>query len=167
MDQRTTGGQGVLSSRRQGEQGKRERGVVGGERGAGRLFELLRDEHVRCLVGYSGPGSRVAEDANQELRRRIMQVIRQTRKGPGTENLRNQFEREMDGVFGVSMVDGVIVTAFVKYLLAREGFDPRMGEVVRKEDGGVYDEFGNVQMNVLTEINDESKVLIRTKRLIH
>jgi len=124
------------------------------------LYSHLRDSHVRSLSGYSGRGMELAEEADRELQRRIIRVIKDAKKSPWEyiPSAPDEFERDMSVVFGdgSSQTDGgVSITALVKYVLAREGYDPRTLEVVQTEGEAAYDEFGVVKLNALMEINEQ------------
>jgi hypothetical protein len=144
------------------EEAEAETDVVG----ESKLYSHLRDLHVRSLVGYTGRGSEEAEEANRELRRRIVRVIRDAKKSPWEymPSSTSEFERNMSGVFGINKTakvqqEGVNITSLVKYVLAREGYDPALLQVVHRKSGeGVFDEHGGIESKLLMGINDERKV---------
>jgi hypothetical protein len=117
-----------------------------------KLYLHLRDHHIRTVAGYDGPGSEEVKAADRELFHRIdiaTQALKKQYPGkPWADSFPGWFP-------GITTVGEFTITPFIKYLLAREGFDPTSCQITQPRGIQIHDDLGYLKQTALIDMIDE------------
>jgi hypothetical protein len=128
-----------------------------------KLYQHLRDHHTRCLTGYTGPGAEEAIAADRELHRRMDIAFRQLDRiyKTGPSQWYTRFRSNILGAFEDSDLrktrrsnnGSAIITPFIHYIMAREGFDlSLLSQIAEIPMEKALDEFGCIKADEMHKI---------------